>query len=200
MNLFRTLGVASLACLACLVGTGLNGCINAPEYDTTPEIEFKELQVVHVPRSGGLLGQDTLKFFVNFKDGDGDLGLSDEDIKVAPFNSTTGGINGRGNGFNYFIQPYKKKGPNGPFEKFVVSNPGEYDGRFLRLDDVDGGESKPAPLRGILQYKLPLFIDGNSQFPGVFNEGDVFRFEISISDRSLHQSNTVTTSEVTLGG
>lgn len=192
MNLFRTLGVASLVCL---VGAGLNGCINAPDYSTTPEIEFKELQVAHVPRSGGLLARDTLKFFINFKDGDGDLGLSDEDIKVAPFNSTTGGVNGRGNGFNYFIQPFLKKGPNGPLEKFVLATPGDYDGRFLRLDDVSGGESKPAPLRGTLRYNLPLELDG-----AVFSPGQVFRFEISISDRALNKSNTVTTSEVTLGG
>jgi hypothetical protein len=194
MNLFRTLGVASLVCL---VGAGLNGCINAPDYDSTPEIDFKSLDKVYVPRSGGLLARDTLRFALDFKDGEGDLGLSDNDIKVAPYNSTTGGPNNRGNGVNFIIQPFKQRklpGGGGNFERYVIAAQGEYDGRFLRLDDVDGAESKPAPLRGTLRYKLPLELDGIS-----FTPGDVFRFEIRIVDRALHVSNTITTTPITLG-
>lgn len=189
MNLFRTLGVASLVCVT---GAGLNGCINAPDYDTKPEIDFRSLDKVYVPRSGGLLARDTLKFALDFKDGEGDLGLSDNDIKTAPYNSTTGGPNGRGYGVNFIIQPFIQR--NGRFEKYIIAAQGEYDGRFLRLDDVDGGEAKPAPLRGTLRYKLPLELDGS-----VFKPGDVFRFEIRILDRALHESNTITTTPITLG-
>ncbi|GAB3333716.1 hypothetical protein GCM10027511_42110 [Hymenobacter humi] len=198
MNLFRTLSGAALVCLS---AAGFTSCISAPDYPDEPEIDFKELTVGRNRPGGGNLPVDTLKFALDFKDGDGDLGLSDDDIRNAPFNSNTGGPNNRGYSYNYFIQPFKKNPTSGVFERFVtpLGFVGEYDGRFLRLDGTNTTDAKPAPLRGTLRYKLPISIDGNSQFPGVFNIGDTFRFEISIMDRALHQSNKITTSEVTLG-
>jgi len=190
MNLFRTLSSGVLLLTA---WAGLNSCINAPSYPIEPAIDFKDLQVVHVPAGNGQLAVDTLKFALNFKDGDGDLGLSDADIKNAPYNTKTGGHNNRGYGYNYFIQPFVKNA-SGQFVQFVNPAPfgvvGEYDGRYLRLDQVG---AKPAPLRGTLNYKLPLFLDG-----AIFKPGQVYRFEISILDRALHESNKITTSEVTL--
>jgi len=191
MNLFRTLSAAALVCLA---GASVSSCLNAPEYPIEPEIDFKDLQIVRVPASNGNLAIDTLKFAINFRDGDGDLGLSDQDITVAPWNATTGGPNNRGFSYNYFIQPFVKDPVTEQFVRFTTPPPfgfvGEYDGRYLRLDATD---AKPAPLRGELRYKLPLSLDG-----AIFRAGQVFRFEISIMDRGLHQSNTITTSEVTL--
>lgn len=189
MTVFRTLGGAGLLAFT---GLGLSSCLQAPNYPITPEIDFKELRIVHVPPAGGLDGVDTLKFYLNFRDGDGDLGLSDSDTKVAPWNTTTGGHNNRGTKFNYFIQPFRKDNA-GRFVPFI--NPsgfaGEYDGRFLRLD---GPDAKPSPLRGELRYKLPLTLDYST-----FSPKQVFRFEISILDRALHESNKITTTEVILG-
>ncbi len=189
MNLFRILsGGAFLG----LVGTGLSGCLNAPSYSITPAIDFKDLQVVHVPRSSSQTAVDTIKFALNFRDGDGDLGLSPDDLKMAPFNTSTGGHNNRGYGYNYFIQPFIKDA-SGNFVPFVTpgGTVGEYDSYFPRLDGTD---AKPAPLKGVLNYKFFLNIDGV-----LFQPGQVFRFEISILDRALHESNKITTSEVTLG-
>lgn len=188
MNLFRTL---SGTALFCLTGAGFTGCIQAPDYPITPDIDFNTVEVQHIPRGGGLSARDTLKFVLNFRDGDGDLGLSLEDLAVAPFNTTTGGVNNRGYGHNYFIQPYLKV--NGTYTPFIVpgSTAGEYDGYFPRLDGTD---AKPAPLKGELRYKLPISLD-----EVIYKKGQVFRFEISIMDRALHQSNKIVTSDVTLG-
>ncbi|MBF9222372.1 hypothetical protein [Hymenobacter ruricola] len=188
MNLFRTFSMAAAA----LAGLSLSSCLNAPEYPVEPSIDFKSLTMVR-NKPAGQTEIDTLKFALDFRDGDGDLGLSDDDIKVAPWNSTTDGPNKRGYSYNYIIQPYKKNPVTKQFEKFINVGgvQGEYDGRFLRLDEAD---ARPAPLKGTLNYKLPINIDGSPFFPG-----DVLRFEISILDRSLHQSNTITTTEVTLG-
>ncbi|MGY3090273.1 hypothetical protein ACVWYF_003328 [Hymenobacter sp. UYAg731] len=194
MNLFRTLsGVAFLG----LAGVGLSGCLNAPNYSNTPEIEFKEVKVTHIAGLNGNVGRDTLEFVLGFRDGDGDLGLSDQDLAVAPFNTKTGGHNNRGYSYNYFIQPYKKNSVK-DFDFFVTpAQPpfpggivGEYDSQYPRLNGADG---RAAPLKGELRYKLPIFLDGT-----VFAPGQVFRFEISILDRGLHESNKITTSEVTL--
>ncbi|GAC1368443.1 MAG: hypothetical protein NVS3B25_11580 [Hymenobacter sp.] len=190
MNLFRTLvGVALLG----LTGAGLSSCLSAPSYPIEPAIDFNNLLVTHLPARSGQLAVDTLKFAVNFRDGDGDLGLDDADLKSAPYNSTTGGHNNRGYSYNYFIQPFVKDA-SGKFVQFVNPYPfgfvGEYDGRFLRLDTKG---AKPAPLKGVLNYKLPLSLDG-----AIFKPGQVLRFEISIMDRGLHESNKITTAEVTL--
>lgn len=189
MNLFRILSGGALFCLA---GTGLTSCFNAPDYPIEPSIDFKEVQVKHIPSGGGQLARDTLKFVLNFKDGDGDLGLSPDDLASAPFNETTGGHNNRGYGYNYFIQPLIQNDA-GEFVQFV--NPGgfvgEYDSYFPRLDGETG---KPAPLKGVLNYKFYIDIDG-----AIFKPGQKFKFEISILDRGLHESNKITTSEVTVG-
>lgn len=193
MNLFRTLrGVA----LVCLAAAALPSCLTPPNYPDEPEIDFNSLTKISVPSAGGQLAVDTLVFAVNFKDGDGDLGLSGSDITSAPFNSTTGGPNNRGYRFNYFIQPFKKNVLNGVFEPYITPGGflGEYDGRYPRLDSEKEEDAKAAPLRGTLRYKLPVFLDGS-----VFAAGNVFRFEISIMDRQLHQSNKIVTSEVKLG-
>ncbi|SFP97881.1 hypothetical protein [Hymenobacter arizonensis] len=191
MNLFRPL---SATALVCLTAAGLNGCISAPDYDIVPEIEFNELTVGRNRPGGGNLATDTLKFAVNYKDGDGDLGLSSNDIRNAPYNSRTGGPSGRGFSYNYFIQLYLQES-NG---RFVAYNPGgvpgEYDGTYPRLEKNLNPDAKPGPIRGTLRYKLPISLDGV-----IFKSGQVFRAEISIMDRALHQSNKVTTSEVTLG-
>ncbi|MDO7851991.1 hypothetical protein [Hymenobacter convexus] len=185
MNLFRTLAASSI----CLGGLSLSGCLSAPDYPVVPAIDFKSVEMTRV-KTGTLTEIDTLTFSVDFRDGDGDLGLSDDDIKVAPYNSTTGGFNNRSLQYNYSIQPYKKVGNT--YTKFINVGgvAGEYDGRFLHLEKEG---SRPAPLKGTLRYKLPISVDGAPFFPG-----DTFRFEITIMDRALNKSNTVTTTDVTL--
>ncbi len=177
-----------------LAGIGLSGCLSAPDYPAEPSITFGSLALVR-NKPTGQLEVDTLKFTVNFQDGDGDLGLNATDLDTPPFKDTVGGHNNRGYSYNYFIQPYLKDSVTGSFSLFTTPAPfgfvGEYDGRFQRL--VAAG-TKAAPIRGPLNYKLPLTLDGLTYSPG-----QTFRFEISILDRALHESNQITTSEVTLG-
>ena len=192
MNLFRTLRGAAFLGLA---GAGLSGCLNAPNYSNTPEIEFNGVKITRIPAATPKdLQEVDLEFALGFRDGDGDLGLEKTDFRNPPFKDSTGGRNNKGYRLNYFIQPYKKNPSTGKFEFFLSPPPfgkvGEYDSRYPRLNGADG---RAAPLKGELRYLLPLFIDGTA-----FNKGDVFRFEISILDRGLHESNKITTSEVTL--
>jgi hypothetical protein len=191
MNLFRTLGaVAALA----LGWAGTSSCLKAPDYPVEPVITFNSIKQTYVPPVvAGATPGDTLEFAVDFQDGDGDLGLDDADTKVAPYNSPTGGHNNLATSNNYFIQAFKRN-KNNIFEPFYTFGgyPGEYDGRYPRLESTT--DNKPAPLKGTLRYKLRLPLNRTS-----YSIGDVMRFEISIMDRAMHQSNTVTTTEITLG-
>ena len=193
MNLFRTL---SGAAVALFIGAGMTSCLQAPDYPITPEIDFKELRVNYTPR-GTQDAINELTFVLNFRDGDGDLGLSDDDIHQPPYNQPPPPSVPRRNHltseYNYLIQPYIKNAM-GRFEAFMNPPPlvkiGEYDATFVRLDGVN---ARSGPMRGELNYRLPISIDGVT-----FKTGQVFRFEITIIDRALHVSNTITTSEVTL--
>jgi hypothetical protein len=189
MNLFRTPTVLGLG----LASLSFSSCLSAPDYPVEPSIDFKSVAIGLNP-TGPRTAIDTLKFSVDFRDGDGDLGLSDSDIKVAPYNAATGGFRGRSPQYNYYIQPFKRSGTPGnyTYTEFVNSAPGEYDGTYPRLDKAD---ARPAPLKGTLTYALPISVDGAPFYPG-----DTFRFEITIMDRALNKSNTVTTTDVTLKG
>ena len=190
MNLFRTLGAVALLALG---AASTSSCLKAPDFPVEPTITFNSLKKTYVPPSvPGATASDTLVFAVDFQDGDGDLGLDADDAKVPPYNASTGGHNNLAVSNNYFIQPFKRVG--GTFVPFYTSGgyPGEYDGRYPRLETTT--DTKPAPLKGTLRYKLRLPLNRTS-----FTPGDVFRFDISIMDRKMHQSNTVTTTEVTLG-
>ena len=190
MNLFRSLGAVALLALG---AASTSSCLKAPDFPVVPTISFNSLKKTYVPPSApGAAAADTLVFAINFQDGDGDLGLDADDAKTPPFNAPTGGHNNLAASNNYFIQPFKKVGNT--FVPFYTPGgyPGEYDGRYPRLETTTN--TKPAPLKGTLRYKLRLLLNRTS-----FSKDDVFRFDISIMDRKLHQSNTVTTTEVTLG-
>jgi len=179
--------------LLALGAAGTSSCLKAPDFPVEPTITFSSLKKIYVPPTGaGATAADTLVFAVDFQDGDGDLGLNADDATMPPYDAQTGGHNNLATSNNYFIQPFKNVG--GIFMPFYTPSgyPGEYDGRYPRLETTT--DTKPAPLKGTLRYQLRVPLNRVS-----YLAGDVFRFEISIMDRAFHQSNTVTTTEVTLG-
>jgi hypothetical protein len=70
--------------LFCFLGGILSGCFDAPEFTNTPEISFKKIQFKETPSLGDF---DTLVLYIDFKDGDGDLGLND-DFSEYPYNDS----------------------------------------------------------------------------------------------------------------
>ena len=67
-----------------LILNSLLGCFDPPEYSNIPEIDFVRIEFVEV---GGFSDADSLNLYLDFKDGDGDLGLSsqsDDDLGVNP--------------------------------------------------------------------------------------------------------------------
>lgn len=63
----------------------LTSCFDAPEFDTTPKIEYSSVKFKDV---GTNSDADSLIIFLNFEDGDGDLGLSTQELSP-PFNQKT---------------------------------------------------------------------------------------------------------------
>ncbi len=68
MKLIKGLGLLSF--LVIVSGS----CFNAPEFPIVPQIAFEKIEFVDSPDPSDF---DSLNLYINFKDGDGDLGFSD---------------------------------------------------------------------------------------------------------------------------
>ena len=179
MNLFRTLrGIA----LFSLAAVSISSCLTPPDFSDKPKIEVEGVTVF---RLGGTFGiRDSIEIALRFEDGDGDLGLDKTD-NTGPF-----AYNGGQNRYheNFFLQSFYKNRQG----IFVPLTPlGKDNGRFIRLTKAD---AKPGPLQGILRRSLPFKLD--TAF--AYRPGTEYKFEVSIADRSLNESNVVTTNTVRL--
>lgn len=67
--------------LFCFLGMAISACFDEPEYSVIPEISFKKVEFRE-----GTGAVDTLMLYLNFKDGDGDLGIRPDELGE-PFNS-----------------------------------------------------------------------------------------------------------------
>jgi hypothetical protein len=146
----------------------LTSCQQEPKFPDTPEISFVSFEKVDSSTTVDDQGILTL----HFQDGDGDIGL-DEDDTETPFDTSSIYY------YNFFIKYFEKQ--NGEF--VAVELPMTNNARIPRLsDDV------PESIEG--DISITLYINNyTSQY-------DTIRFECYIVDRELHQSNTITTPEI----
>jgi hypothetical protein len=182
------LSIGSLGLLA----TSLSSCLKAPEYPITPSISFNDIRLTRAPSVGGSQPIDTIRLTINYQDGDGDLGLSPDEQKIAPFkfrnpDSTYNKFNK-----NFFVEVFIRNRTSGKYEFRAtkkLTDPAGYDGAFQHPTATT--DTKAAPIKGTLTYKPIPFGLGD-----IFQPRDSVRFEISIADRALHVSNTITTRAV----
>lgn len=175
MRLLRPLGLATL--LVGLVGA-MSSCLTAPTYSPIPSIDFKKMTVDRYYPPGRQQPIDTFRITVSFKDGDGDLGLKQDEITKPPYDGV--------NQYNYYLRLFRRDPQNQQFEEIYP------DSYFSNYPPLYGSEYKPAPLKGELVFKQAL------AFGTPLNAGDEVRFEVSIKDRALHESNVVTTNTYTV--
>jgi len=179
-----------LALLGSGLALGLSSCLKEPEYSTTPAISFNSVRVNrYTPANRGEQAIDTVRVTINYQDGDGDLGLSTDDLKLAPFKFRNPDSTYNKFSKNFFIEIFIRNPGTSRYELRATKNltsPAGYDGAFPHpTTDTD---TKSAPIKGTLTYKLIPIGLGD-----VFQPRDSVRFEIGIADRALHVSNTITT-------
>jgi len=150
------------------------GCQTIPEYPVKPSISFGSVSFKETPTS------DTIFLTINYKDGDGDLGLSAEDRKLPAYaDSIT--VNDKKelnyNAFNIFPILLKKNG-----EKYDTILLNGYNGIFPRLRKGDVG----GPIEGSILYKITSY--------NFYNEdSSIAKIRVRIQDRALHKSNSIET-------
>ncbi|ANQ50895.1 hypothetical protein KMW28_18930 [Flammeovirga yaeyamensis] len=177
----------------------LSSCFGEPEFPNEPEIEFAWIE----NRAGGdgdsdSGKQDSIYVGLNFRDGDGDLGLSsdEQDPKYDatipdPDNPDTTMVNKYHN--NYFVDILLKRPDETEFSMITFDDGTSYNGRFPLLNN----SGRDRPLEGELRYLILLLVDERIQ--DIFSEGDSIKFEIHICDRALNESNFITTEGVEIG-
>ncbi|RYD75239.1 MAG: hypothetical protein EOP53_16820 [Sphingobacteriales bacterium] len=140
-----------------------------------PKIAFKSHELLNNN------GNYTLRLYLDFTDGDGDIGLSEED-SLAPF-ADSGSYY-----FNIIAKYYEKI--NGEFTQLTVNYPfptGDtihYNGRLPVLTP----KGKQKAIKGEIQYDIAM--------GGGPKNSNTIKFKIYIYDRALHKSNEIETPEI----
>ena len=170
-----------------LLALAVLSCQKSVEYPIEPKITYEGFTYLFNADST-FSGEGVISF--SYTDGDGDLGLNDEDT-LPPF------------GFHdthyYNMVIDYLKSVNGVFVKtpllspHVPTNPADtlvlydtvtFNARFKRLRDSE----EPKAISGTMEYKLTV------QNP--FSPQDTVKFEIHILDRALHESNVIQTEAI----
>ncbi len=190
------------------IGIGLSACERPPSYPNVPEIEFGSLQ--YIDQSGPQ--KDTLLISINFKDGDGDLGLTGEET-APPFNfailgarTNSGGdtieILTNPNYYNFFCDFYIKKA--GVFERVLDFNLDDgipyqvpVDPFYYRFPLLNA-DLKKGPLEGTIKIALENSFFQRFDGLGTFLPTDTLKLRIYIKDRALNNSNTIESQQFTI--
>ena len=144
----------------------LSSCRKQEKYSDIPVISFVSL----LANEDAVNGTDVRLTF-KFQDGDGDIGLNENDTQ-APFDTSSIYY------YNCFISYFEKQ--NGVFVEIEL--PSTLNMRIPRLSD-----NTPESISG--EITLDLFANNP------FSPYDTIRYELFIVDRALNHSNTITTTE-----
>ncbi len=151
-----------LTCLL-IVGGIVHSCQKKEEYPIIPEIKFESLLKIFNPAT---MVYDRGVFKISFKDGDGDIGLTESDV-LPPYD------------YNFFISYYELQ--NGDTIRVIIADSNEFNARIPVLTPEGANKS----IKGEIEDTLFIY---NYQ-----SEFDTIKFDAYILDRALHQSNVVTT-------
>jgi hypothetical protein len=196
-----------------IIVTISNSCNKVPVYPDAPQIEFADMQKY--------AGGDSVIITLNFKDGDGDLGLRNEDIHY-PYHKFDIIKDGSGNIIKYSGSPSyncndydighydsdniidtilieKNPNNNNYFIDFLVKQP---DDTYVQYDfaPLCFSFNGRFPLLNPLSNKGP--IEGALSYTlktlrsGFLNQ--TIKFRIHIQDRALNKSNVVETQDVVI--
>jgi hypothetical protein len=148
-----------ISSVLCFVLFSLAGCIKRNDMPITPVITFKDFAIMG----------DSARLVIKFTDGDGDLGLSDDEISP-PYD------------YNVFIKYMEKV--NGTYRERVLSFPFNF--RIPRISTSD----RKKPAQGEVHISItPTYYDP-------FSTHDTIRYELYIKDRALHESNSIQTNDI----
>ncbi len=145
--------------LVIFMAIALSSCLKKQTASPIPLIEFKDF----------IANKDTADLLISFTDGDGDIGLTQNDT-AAP------------NNYNCFISYIEKQ--KGVWVKRIL--PFDFNYRI----PVINTSSKAKTIKGEIKIAIkPYYYDPFSKF-------DTIKYEIYIVDKALNKSNVISTPEI----
>lgn len=160
-----------------LMPLGLFSCVDIPDFDKTPRIEFNSITKETVEMTDfSTQTIDKVTITVNFEDGDGDLGVTSEDANADKYKES-GWV-------NYQLTTYVRQ-RNGTFQKVDFIEDAMMFFPVLKPDGV------PGPIKG----KLDLHKD---HFHTIYSQPNVVKYEVKIRDRAMNVSNVIETDTITV--
>lgn len=164
----------------------LNSCVQTPDYPVTPEIEFESITKFNKLTVDGFGEQtkiDSLVMRVKFKDGDGDLGITDAEIKANPKYKDFK---------NFLVDTYLKKNGN-----WVQLNLSPALGGLMNFKFKPN--QKVGPIEGSIDYSAQFVYAFYKGYSPLFTpKNDTLKFKIQIVDNAFHQSNVVETTPIVI--
>lgn len=148
----------------------LTSCKKEEKFSEIPHITFTS--VVPQQNANGIV--ETGELTIHFQDGDGDLGLDEDDLEP-PFDTSSVYY------YNFFIDYYKKI--NGEFQLLELN--GSQNARFPRLSDKE-----TESIEGDICINIIL----NTY--NLTTTYDTLKLRCHIVDRKLHKSNEVESGEI----
>jgi len=169
-------GYTGIFCAAFLFILILNGCKEKEIYPVIPSIEYKSAYFIL-----GQNGKDSvLVLGISFKDGDGDIGLTQEDT-FPPFNPVTDS-NGKSLNpyyYNLYISYFEMN--NGVFQNVVKPFTHDTIGYEFRIQNLTP-DGRHKAIRGEIDVTIEA---------SLFAGNDTTMYSFYIYDRALHKSNEV---------
>ena len=166
------------SCLLIFLVCGALFCEKPPQYDVVPHIEYLRTERNRTTAGDAIV--DEIIPVIRFEDGDGDLGLTEENIKTPPYSEGD-------NYINYFIDFNIKK--YNVFEPLDL--PFSYNSHFFPL----APDGRTGPLEGELKFRIPM---DERTINRLIKRGDIIKFRIKIRDRAFNISNTVDSDEIVM--
>ena len=165
----------------------LSSCYKEPDIPVEPRIEFRDISIGSTSSN-----QDTMIISIYFEDGNGDLGLDEDETNGIYADSIIRDSRITPNKFsnNYFISILKKEQDD--YSVVNILDNQSFDGRFPKLNDT----LEERPITGTINYTLNIFYD---IFGSPLSKEDTVKFRISIADRNLNVSNEIETDIVVIG-
>lgn len=165
------------AVLFILLAITFTGCVDIPDYSNTPSIEFNSIEkFVFLDVNGTGAPTDSIVVTVDFKDGNGDLGVDATQRGDTITYSDWG---------NYKMTAYRVT----PKGKDVIEEEYPLPGNERLFFPILRPDGKSGPIKGKLSFSQNFF-KSNFTSPGFI------KFKITIRDRAMNVSNEIWTDTV----
>jgi len=164
----------------------LSSCLREPEWSSTPVIKFEKIEKITKVSNDGFGGKtklDSVIMFIRFQDGDGDLGLTESQLK-----SSIQYKDFR----NFEVAVLHKK--NGTYAPVTFTPPL---GGLMNFNF--NPDQKTGAIEGTIAYSTQFvyaFYKGYS--PRFTPTNDTLKFQIFIRDNAKNVSNTVETDPIVI--